>query len=1071
MNTTEEIQPREPTPAPDAPARDRILVDLDTNMLVEAGAGSGKTTLLVGRMHALIVRGEPVEHIAAVTFTRKSAHELRERFQLKLEEELRSSDPTSETWRRCERALHDLDRAFLGTIHSFCARILREHPLDVALDPNFTEVSEEEWEQLVRGFWNRWLERCKRESDRALADLAELGIDPDSLYDGFKVVMKYQDVAFPLLETARPDGSACRIKLQALVSRARSLMPVDEPPDGWDPLMELVSRLEYKQRTTDWNDVSAYCAAIERIAKAHCGITQKRWSDAPHTKKQAKELSEQFLALLNDDISALLTCWQEHRYPVVMRTLNRAAADFEKERHGAGQLGFEDLLMLSAKLLRDQPRVRNALGARYRRLLVDEFQDTDPIQAEVCFLLASDSAEGPDWRSVTPRAGGIFLVGDPKQSIYRFRRADIQVYEFAKERMNQCGAVVALTCNFRSVAPIGDFVNRYFGRAFSPAATNVQAPFSPMQTVLPAVLNSGVSEYWVRPEKGDKYSVLASDSAQVASWIAKRVSSGECSPSDFMILTSRREPLASHARALGAHNISVTTSGAQLSQELELTELLIVLQALADPDSPILVAAALEGLFFGCSPSDLYDAHVAGIRFSITHPPRKTDLIAVNALLQLHEWWMLSQRHAADVLVEGILDDTGLLCFAASQSLGDARAGVLLRLVEALRAASVTGASGVSDAMSRIERLLSEDAEDAPLRPGRTDAVRVMNLHKAKGLEAKIVILASPIAEPDHPPRVHIIRGDSGAATGGLVIANGDTIIAQPLGWEAMAAAEELFAAAEDQRLLYVAATRAMNELVISRCERPKAKSAAETKPDTSFWSPLGDVLSELNRETIMMPSAAPGRRSTERSAQYVKQAIADARHNVKRAATASIAHKTVTESAKELRESAHVYDLPVEKSTGKAWGRAVHRCIEGAGRGRSGASLSAFIAAILSDEGLNQNQSTEIEGLINGIRESAVWARLMSGERPLFELPVMQLTHETAIETVVEGVIDAAALTDGEWLMADWKTDSVGETEWVRRLGQYEEQVGAYQMMLSALSGRPAHSEIRRVRSDTTQH
>lgn len=1067
MKPATDIRMTGASPAPDQRARDRILTDLDTNMLVEAGAGSGKTTSLVGRMHALVVRGEPVEHIAAVTFTRKSALELRERFQLKLEEELRGGDPASETWRRCDRALRDLDRAFLGTIHSFCARILREHPLDVALDPNFAEVSEEEWEQLVRGFWSRWLERCKREGDHALADLATLGIDPGSLYDGFKVVMKYQDVRFPLPETTRPDGSACRAKLEALLVRARAMMPAEEPPDGWDPLMELVGRLEYKQRSTDWNDIAAYCAAIERIAKAHCGITQKRWSDAQEARKQAKVLSEDFLALVNDEIATLLTCWQEHRYPVVMRMLKRAAAEFDRERHETGQLGFEDLLMLSAKLLREQPRVRDALGARYRRLLVDEFQDTDPIQAEVCFLLASDSAEGADWRSVVPRAGGIFLVGDPKQSIYRFRRADIQVYEFAKARMSQCGVVLPLTCNFRSILPIGDFVNRYFSDVFPPAATAVQAPFSPMQTILPATLSGGVSEYWVRPEKGDKKSIIDLDAAQVASWIADRVTSGECIPGDFLILTRAREPLASYARMLGARNIAVTTSGAQLPQELELKELLVVLHAIADPDNPICVAAAIEGLFFGCSPADLFDAHVVGIKFSITHPPGEPQLAAGKALLQLYEWWMLSQRHAADVLVERILDDTGLLSFAASQSLGDARAGALVRLVEALRTASMAGASGITDAMNRIERLLAEDAEDAPLRPGRSDAVRVMNLHKAKGLEAKIVILAAPIAESDHPPSVHIVRGDTGAATGGIVIASGDTTIAQPVGWKAMAEAEELFAAAEEQRLLYVAATRAIGELVISRCERPKAKSTAEATSDTSFWSQWGEVLTELNRETIMLPSAALGRRQTERTSRDVSQAIAAARDAVERAAIASIAHRTVTESAKELRETARAYDLPVEKSRGKAWGRAVHRCIEGAGRGRSGASLSAFIAAVLSDEELDQDQLIEIETLLNGIRQSELWTRLMSGESALFELPVMQVTPDTGMATVAEGVIDAASLKDGEWLVADWKTDSVGDTEWSRRLQQYEKQTAAYDTMLNALSGRPAHSVVQRVRTD----
>ena len=145
----------------DVHARERIARDLDTSFLVEAGAGSGKTTSLVGRMVALVARGTKVEQIAAVTFTRKAATELRERFEVALETCVRDSERGSEAHARHERALHDLDRAFLGTIHSFCGRLLREHPLELALDPNFSEVTDEDWDLLQEGFWQDWIERAR----------------------------------------------------------------------------------------------------------------------------------------------------------------------------------------------------------------------------------------------------------------------------------------------------------------------------------------------------------------------------------------------------------------------------------------------------------------------------------------------------------------------------------------------------------------------------------------------------------------------------------------------------------------------------------------------------------------------------------------------------------------------------------------------------------------------------------------------------------------------------------------------------------------------------------------------
>lgn len=1057
------------TPSDDEPARERIRTDLDTNMLVEAGAGSGKTTSLVGRMHALIIRGEPVERIAAVTFTRKAASELRERFQLHLETELRSANPDTDTWQRCDRALRNLDRAFLGTIHSFCARILREHPLGVALDPNFSEVSDDDWEQLTRGFWGRWLEQCNRRRDAGLAELKSVGIDPRSLYDGFKDVMLYQDVDFPLPETPSPDGASCRAKLELLISRARAMMPVEVPPDGPDRLMTLLRTLEYAKGSTDWNRIDAFCAALECISRTACAVVQKRWSDTSDGKTAAKLLAEEFLALFEGDVTALLTCWREHRYPAVMRFLKRAVTEFSAERHRTGQLGFEDLLMLSARLLRERPLVRDALGERYRYLLVDEFQDTDPIQAELCFLLASDSSTGNDWRSVTPRPGGIFLVGDPKQSIYRFRRADIQVYEFAKSRMQQCGAVLSLTRNFRSVAPIGDFVNGYFRNAFPDAATDIQAAFTPMQAVRGARPSDGVSQYWVRPEKNNSNAIVAADAAQVASWIAARVSSGECSAGDFLVLSDRRLPLAAYARALGERNIAVSTTGAKLPREEELKELLVLLRAVADPDNPILVAAALEGLFFGCSPADLYDARAAGLDFSITHAPDAGDIQAVAGLWQLHEWWKLSQRQAADVLVERILDDTGLLCFAASQPLGNARAGALLRLVEVLRAASTSGASGITDAMDQIEALLARDSDDAPLRPGRLDAVRVMNLHKAKGLEAKVVILAAPVGASEHPPSVHVVRTDSGSASGGIVIISRHTTVAQPAGWAEMMNLETSFAEAERQRLLYVAATRAGNELVIARCERPQAKSRKEPAPDTSAWSPFGSVLDGLDRTTVMTASAAPGRRSVEHSAQYIAEMVAAARSRLESASIVTSTRRTATGLAEDRLEMSHTYSSESDRGRGVAWGRAVHRCIEAAGHGRGGASFSAFVAAVANEEGLIVDDAAEIERLVEGVLRSEAWSGLMAGGQVCFELPVMQFTRDATTAILTEGVIDAATLANGEWSLVDWKTDAVDDLVWKSRLVQYQRQVGAYEQMLGALSGCPTRSVVQRVRAGMT--
>jgi ATP-dependent helicase/nuclease subunit A len=1054
--------------ASDDDARARIVSDLDTNMLVEAGAGSGKTTSLVERMVALVARGTAVESIAAVTFTRKAANELRERFQIRLEERLRAEIAGSDVALRFDHALRELDRAFLGTIHAFCGRLLHERPLEVALDPNFQEVTEEDWEELKRSFWQRWVERAKRTDDADLATLVKVGVDPRALFAGFDVVSTYPDVDFPTGDARMPEIGPCSRKLTALLVTARELMPAKMPTAGWDALMGLVRRLENDSRHHDWTSHVYFCRAIERIAAAHCKATQNRWSDSRDGKAAAKHLGDEFLALLDGPIADVLRCWREYRYPIVMRVLQRAAIEFERERHAIGQLGFEDLLLLSARLLRENPGARDELGARFAHLLVDEFQDTDPIQAEVCFLLASSSEEGNDWRIVTPRPGSLFVVGDPKQSIYRFRRADIQTYEIVKQRLAACGAVLALTRNFRSVPAIGRVVNEYFSGVFPAEASAVQAAFSPMQTTQIGAPNvDGVFHYFVRPESNKKNAIIELDAAMVGSWIAERVGRGDRAAGDFLVLTFTKDAIGAYARALAERNIAVVTTGARLTQEHELRELIVVLRALADPENAIAVVAALEGLFFGVSPADLFD--YGHRNFGITHRPTDEQHVVGRALLVLHEWWMLTQRHPSDVVLDHILDDTGLLYHAASQSLGDARAGALLHLIEALRASSARNSSGIAQAIERVEVMLRSEAADAPLRPGLLDAVRVMNLHKAKGLEAEVVILASPTDSELWDPTIHIDRSDTGEPIGGLVIfpeegaGGGDPIaIAHPPGWSEMQAKEMEFASAERSRLLYVAVTRAKRELVVARCARTNNSGPV---PDRCIWSPLAETLTRLGAAFEPVVTHAPGRRKLDRDPLSIAAATAESKERIQRASLASMRTETVTESAKQQRAEQQAYDLP-KGGAGAAWGRAVHRVIEGMGRARTGEGLRAYIRAVGIDEGLGASQCDALLALAEKVSQSTAWKELFADGVPQFELSIMRCVQDENGLLLTEGVIDAAVARRSGWSIVDWKSDAVDDAEWREREEQYARQVAKYAEIISALTGQQVTAGVERVRT-----
>jgi len=219
---------------PDQANRDRIATDLETNLLVEAGAGSGKTTAMVGRMAELIRTGRAeVDEIAAVTFTRKAAAELRERFQEHLEKKYREAlnQGDGEERERYSRALASLDRCFIGTIHSFCARLLRERPLEAGVAPNFEEVSGPDEVRLRTESWTRFLDRLAGRDSRLLKRLAAVGLRPAQLRGAFEELSNNPDVRFPAEPVPRPgpaEIAPVREALEALLgircacSRTRS---------------------------------------------------------------------------------------------------------------------------------------------------------------------------------------------------------------------------------------------------------------------------------------------------------------------------------------------------------------------------------------------------------------------------------------------------------------------------------------------------------------------------------------------------------------------------------------------------------------------------------------------------------------------------------------------------------------------------------------------------------------------------------------------------------------------------------------------------------------------------------
>lgn len=1093
---------------PDAEARARIASDLSASLLVEAGAGSGKTTAMVGRMVALVRTGAAsADQIAAVTFTRKAAGELRERFQEALERAFHASAGTAPAERaRLGRALRDLDSTFVGTIHAFCAAILRERPFEAGVAPGFREVSGADEERTFTEGWARFREHLDAHPSRLPAALERVGLRPAQLRGLFREVAAQPDVRFIAPAAPRPDESsiaAVRAALETLLDDSLRIFPAETPGLGWDALQQKVLSLRCSRRIPGWRDTGGFFDALATALLHGNDVTQNRWGDDRASTAAAKTLAARWTAFAADGspAHALLAAWLAHRYPPALRLARAAAAFCARERRRAGDLTFDDLLVLTARLLRRSESARRQLGARWRFLLVDEFQDTDPLQAEVIFLLAERDPAVAEWRAAVPRDGALFVVGDPRQSIYRFRRADLAVYDAVRARFGELGGVLQLTANFRSGPAVAAFVNTVFG-ALLPAVDHEPRPeFSPMRVRPSPRRHEGVGWYSIEPEPGRGRAsgrrMAVPDAAALASWIAVRIASGARTPGDFLVLTRTTHHLAGYARALEAAGISVRLSGAGIEAGEVLGELLLLLRALCDPGDAVLTVAVLEGLFFGLSHDDLHAHASAGAAFSfVRDPPATTEVSA--ALTSMRELWRITRALPPDAAIPAIVDRIGLLPYAAGGEWGSVRAGALLFALDAVRAASPRGACSLAETVDALEAAMRADADPPPLS-GDERAVRVMNLHKAKGLEAPVVVLAYPADAPKHAPKRHVERGTDGIARGHLLVTDSTRrgpgeLIARPARWDAYATAEAVSLAAEEVRLLYVAATRAMDELVIARCEKTADRSA---------WTPFHAALDDpaLAAEVRIAPIEPTTRPEVEGGAAPIvarAAALAERRRELARPSYVSASVSSIARRG----EPAPPDEATTSRAPGRgaAWGTAVHRALAAAARDAAGDTLRAVCRAALIDTARPVNSSgepaelDELLALVAAIRASPLWYRAAAAEHRLAEVPfairlpprdaaVLRVAGDGVApdassriadidgvrdddgrggcDVLVEGVVDLAFRERGAWTLVDYKTGAGDAPADHARISRYRRQLDLYAACWERITGEPVAGRV----------
>jgi len=1039
----------------DNEARRAIVDDLDSCIMVEAGAGSGKTYSLVQRMVALVRENScTVDRMAAVTFTRKAAAELKGRFQVELEKTL-AREADADKKERLDRALSDLDRCFLGTIHSFCALLLRERPIEAGLDPDFEELDDLEDALLQERVWDDYLNGVRATAPHLLGDLTKIDIDARDLKDCYRNLMAYPDVEIAREDAPAPDPAPVRTRLKELLDWAEKVLPDSEPEKGLDTLQQMLRMALRRRRFLGLDNDITLLRLLTALDKKG-DVVLKRWNSGD----DAKAARDAFADFREHHIIPVLRTWREHRHARIINFVLPAIDLYNQRKRECSKLNFQDLLMNTAALLQDNPEVRQYFQKRYSHLLVDEFQDTDPIQAEIMFYLTGRNVNEKNWRKLVPGPGSLFVVGDPKQAIYRFRRADIDTYNEVKRLLaTSGGTVLHLTTNFRSVQAIGEFVNPAFQSLFPEEADDFQAAFASLDTVR---TNGDGKCYGVRINNIPKLNgnkqlgIVQVDAVRIARWIRWAIDGGillsrsrdeleaglteKPAPGDFMIILRYKTYMDEYARALEKHGIPFQIAGGNgFSQSVEMAEVLKVLKAVIDPDNPVQLAAALRGGLFGLSDNQLWRFKQAGGRFNfMTEVPTgyvdKDGGIFTWAFGQLRIFRKWAQRLPAGAALENIMRELGIVPYALAGEQGKSRSGHLMQSLELLAAAERRGITTFTSLVEYLEILMERGLEEEiNIAPWEGDAVRLMNLHKAKGLEAPVVFLANPGKKVDKPPKMHIDRGGD-TPRGYFVIEKEKNyrseILGQPTGWDGFAEKEQKYLDAEELRLLYVAATRAKNLLVVS---------TYSSKPENSPWRKLNgffESATELEDSKGHLPWGEP-----EPCDELTVEDLVGAREGFLGPHSPINKPSYHVAAVTELVKGGSARPVRVSTGRGLSWGRVIHRVLEVCAK-KTPDNLGLLVENIIAEEGRAQEEKDQILALVGKILQSPLWRRMLKSKNRFMEVPfsasVDGKEYGLEGETVISGTIDLVFQEGDGWVLVDYKTDTVENDEMLADLVDY---------------------------------
>ena len=1067
----------------DQDVRTRIRESLGETLFVEAGAGTGKTTSLVARVVTLLTSGRTtLDRVAAITFTEAAAAELRDRIRNELEAMATCAELTERERERCRCGIEDLDQASIGTLHGFATAILTERPLEAGLPPVLEIMDQIASDLAFEDAWSSWI-------DSALGDELDIPTLPLALTLGLtldhlrQIAVKFhqnydllEDASLQLLEP--PTETVVDELMSAAPELARlcefsKLGPSDTLYDHVQRLLPAIGRLSEPSQ----GSLQTYRLLSRAFPIRQTRGRQTDWATDPISGENACRRLKDILSDLHAEAEEELEQVRLYALMPILRELRSFVLGTTRQRKRDGRAGFHDQLVWARDVLRDDLSVRDHFRSRFSHLLIDEAQDTDPLQTEIAMFLSESVPDSTlprpsDWRKVLPEPGKLFVVGDPKQSIYRFRRADVRQVHRLQKAMG--GATIRLVQNFRSQKPVVDWVNQLFGKwmttgGHQPEYVALSHRWGPKedQASAPAVWSVGGEQEDttvgpVRQREAEAIATLLTEVGKGAWRILDREATEEYGEeryrpsrfSDVCLLMPSRTALRSLEVEFDSADVPYRLEGAALIFETqEVRDLLNCLKSIDDPSDQVATVAALRSPGFACSDVDLLEFSRSGGSFNYLHGLQTPTGRVSESLEELCNYHDVRTWLPVPTLIERFVRRQHLMEVALDHPRTREQWRRYRFIVDAARSFVEVGGNSLRSFLTWVGRQEDEGVRitESPVPEGDEEAVRVMTVHGAKGLEFPIVVLAGLNSARSSRREAVLFDRETQAVEVSVGPIQGRFVTP---GYDALKRNEDEAGEEEYVRLLYVAATRARDHLAVSTyrtrgdTSTPAAQIAKLMEGGDEFWQQAPEL-----EPTRSPPESRPGNdiiveehSSKARGTWQVDRELM----LIERGRPTSVSATALAGVAKEDPDhSIAEVDEPWKRGRGGApLGRAVHSVLQtvdlATGRGLYETSVAQAAA-----EGIPHRQA-EVASLVDIAVNSDIVTRAVESGRYWREVPAAVPVGSG----VLQGYIDLLFEENGELVVVDYKTDAIDAAQTQYAAERYRLQAGAYALMMSRSTG-----------------